>query len=112
MASAILNDLMLLHEWLLLHSRVPQPKLKSTVLCSLSQVMEPSIWQDSSHLQSNNAMRPSDSIVFQLYQVFSHANHERDLTELILASAKLPFVGEQMGAYNILRALVMQNVGL
>ena len=111
-ASAILNDSMLLHEWLSLHCRVPQPKLKSTVLCSLSQVMEPSIWQDSSQSQSNNASRPSDSIVLQLYQAFSRANHERDSTELILASAKSPFVEERLGAYDILRALVMRNVGL
>ena len=57
-------------------------------------------------------MRPSDSLVLQLYQTFSHANHERDSTELILASAKSPFVEERLGAYDILRALVMRNVGL
>ena len=111
-ANAILNDSTLLHEWLSLHSRVPQPKLKSTVLCSLSQVIEPSIWQDSLQLQSINTTRPSDSLVLQLYQTFSHANHERDSTELILASAKSPFVEERLGAYDILRALVMRNVGL
>lgn len=111
-ATTILNDSTLLHEWLSLHCRVSQPKLKSTVLCSLSQVMEPSMWQVSSKSHSNNALRPSDSIVLQLYQAFSHANHERDSTELILASAKSPFVEERLGAYDTLRALVMRSVGL
>jgi hypothetical protein len=74
--------------------------------------MEPSMWQVSSKSHSNNALRPSDSIVLQLYQAFSHANHERDSTELILASAKSPFVEERLGAYDILRALVMRSVGL
>ncbi|KAL3762726.1 hypothetical protein ACHAWU_001671 [Discostella pseudostelligera] len=108
--NAIVNDTTLLHEWLSLHSRVSQPKLKSTVLCSLSQVIEPSIWQENS--QSNNVTRPSDSIVLQLYQAFSHANHERDATELLLASAKSPFVEERLGAYDMLRAMVMRGVGV
>ena len=108
--SAILNDTTLLHDWLSLHSRVSQPKQKSTVLCSLSQVMEPSIWQGNT--QSNNATRPSDNIVLQLYQAFSHANHERDATELLLASAKSPFVEERLGAYDMIRALVMRGVGV
>ena len=108
--SAILNDTALLHDWLSLHSRVSQPRLKSTVLCSLSQVMEPSIWQVYS--QSSNILRPSDSIALQLYQSFSHANHERDATELLLASAKSPFVEERLGAYDMIRALVMRGVGV
>lgn len=109
--STILNDTSLLHEWLSLYSRVSQPKLKSTVLCSLSQVIEPSIWQKTAQSQSK-ITRPSDSIVLQLYQAFSHANYERDSTGLILASAKSPFVEERLGAYDILRALVMRSVGL
>ncbi|KAL7445185.1 hypothetical protein ACHAXH_009747 [Discostella pseudostelligera] len=108
--NAIINDTTLLHEWLSLHSRVSQPKLKSTVLCSLSQVIEPSIWQENS--QSNNVTRPSDSIVLQLYQAFSHANHERDATELLLSSAKSPFVEERLGAYDMLRSMVMRGVGV
>ncbi len=108
--SAILNDTALLHDWLSLHSRVPQPRLKSTVLCSLSQVVEPSIWQV--HSQSNNVLRPSDNIVLQLYQTFSHANQDRDATELLLASAKSPFVEERLGAYDMIRALVMRGVGV
>lgn len=109
-ASSILNDVTLLHEWLSLHSRVSQPKLKSAVLCSLSQVMEPSIWRENP--SSNHVTRPSDNIVLQLYQAFSHANHERDTTELLLASAKSPFVEERLGAYDVLRAMVMRSVGV
>ncbi|KAL3815319.1 hypothetical protein ACHAXA_010001 [Cyclostephanos tholiformis] len=113
-ASAILGDTTLLHGWLSLHGRVSQPKLKSTVLCSLSQVMEPSMWQQDSakQLQSDNTTRPTDSIVLQLYRAFGHANNERDSTELILASAKSPFIEERLGAYDILRALVMRSAGL
>lgn len=107
-ANNILNDTTLLHEWLSLHSRVSQPKLKATVLCSLSQVMEPSMWQD----ENCDTTRPTDGTVKQLYEAFSCANHERDSMELILASAKSPFVEERLGAYNMLRALVMRGVCL
>ena len=112
--NTVLDDHALLHEWLSLHSRVSQPKLKSTVLCSLSQVMEPSMWKDEFIGGTNNTAvaRPTDSIVLQLYQTFGQANNERDSTELILASAKSPFVEERLGAYNILRALVMRGVGV
>eukprot|EP01083_Nonionella_stella_P259317 885560_1 len=109
-ANTILSDTTLLHEWLSLHSRVSQPKLKATVLCSLSQVMEPAMWKDDDNLGSKNAARPDDNIVLQLYQAFSRANNERDSTELILTSAKSPFVEERLGAYSILRALVMRGV--
>eukprot|EP00579_Thalassiosira_antarctica_P007611 CAMPEP_0201876904 /NCGR_PEP_ID=MMETSP0902-20130614/8448_1 /ASSEMBLY_ACC=CAM_ASM_000551 /TAXON_ID=420261 /ORGANISM="Thalassiosira antarctica, Strain CCMP982" /LENGTH=580 /DNA_ID=CAMNT_0048404241 /DNA_START=116 /DNA_END=1858 /DNA_ORIENTATION=- len=108
-ANTILSDTTLLHEWLSLHSRVSQPILKSTVLSSLSQVMEPTMWKDEIFL-SKNTTRPSDNIVLQLYQDFSHANNERNSAELILASARSPFVEERLGAYNILRALVSRGV--
>ncbi|KAL7543010.1 hypothetical protein ACHAXR_012309 [Thalassiosira sp. AJA248-18] len=109
-ANTVLSDNTLLSEWLSLHSRVSQPKLKSTVLCSLSQVMEPTIWKDDRF--GSDTTRPNDSIVLQLYQAFSHANNDRDSTELILASAKSPFEEERLGAYNMLRALVMRGVGV
>jgi hypothetical protein len=109
--STILNDTTLLHEWLSL--RVSQPKLKSSVLCSLSQVMEPSLWQESSLLsQTSITSRPSDNIALQLCQALSQANYDRDSTELILTSAKSPFIEERLGAYDILKALVMRSVGL
>jgi hypothetical protein len=109
--STILNDVTLLHEWLSL--RVSQPKLKSSVLCSLSQVMEPSLWQESSLLsQSSIASRPSDNFALQLCHALSQANYDRDSTELILTSAKSPFIEERLGAYDILKALVMRSVGL
>jgi hypothetical protein len=109
--STILNDTTLLHEWLSL--RVSQPKLKSAVLCSLSQVMEPSLWQESSSLsQASITSRPGDNIVLQLCQALSQANYDRDSTELILTSAKSPFIEERLGAYDILKALVMRSVGL
>jgi hypothetical protein len=110
-ANGILADKTLLNEWLSLHTRVSQPKLKSTVLSSLSQVFEPVMWK-STNSGLNNATRPSDSIVLQLYQAFGQANNERDSTELILASAKSPFLEERLGAYSILRALVMRGVGV
>ena len=109
-AKTVLNDTILLHEWLSLHSRVSQPKLKATVLSSLSQVIEPSMWQDGSSSESNDLSRPADSIVLQLYMELSRANNKTDSTELILASAKSPFVEERLGAYNILRALVMRGL--
>ena len=109
-AKTILNDTTLLHEWLSLHSRVSQPKLKATVLSSLSQVIEPSMWQDGSSSESYDLSRPADSIVLQLYMELSRANNKTDSTELILASAKSPFLEERLGAYDILRALVMRGV--
>ena len=127
-SSAILQDTTLLHEWLSLHSRASQPKLKSAVLCSFAQVMEPTLWSadiagegDTISLTANNShaatdldlcTRPNDAIVLQLYQLFSNANNDRDSTELILTSAKSPFVEERLGAYSVLRALVMRGVGV
>jgi len=107
MAKNILNDTSLLHGWLSLHSRATQPKLKSTVLSSLSQVVEPSLWEEV--LESNNIVsRPSDSNVLQLYQQLGDANSV-DPTGLVLNSAKSPFVEERLGAYDLLRALVMRG---
>lgn len=104
----ILNDKSLLHGWLSLHSRATQPKLKSTVLSSLSQVVEPSLWKEV--LESNNIVsRPSDSNVLQLYQQLGDANNGIDSAELILDSAQSPFVEERLGAYDLLRALVMRG---
>jgi len=107
MAKNILNDASLLHGWLSLHSRATQPKLKSTVLSSLSQVVEPSLWEEV--LESNNIVSPpSDSIVLQLYQQLGDANSV-DPTGLVLNSAMSPFVEERLGAYDLLRALVMRG---
>jgi hypothetical protein len=113
-ACAILDDRTLLHEWLSLHGRASQPKLKSAVLCSLSQVIEPSMWQDSGSEQSHSGstVRPADGIAIRLYRAFGDANNDRDPTEVILASAKSPFIEERLGAYDILRALVMRSACL
>ena len=109
MAKNILNDTSLLHGWLSLHSRATQPKLKSTVLSSLSQVVEPSLWEEV--LEPNNIVSrriASDSIVLQLYQQLGDANSV-DPTGLVLDCAKSPFVEERLGAYDLLRALVMRG---
>jgi hypothetical protein len=114
----ILRDKVLLHDWLSLHTRVSQPKLKSAVLCSIAQVLEPATWNDESghHQQIQNpestCIRPNDAIALQLYQAFSEANSNRDATKLLLASAKSPFVEERLGAYTMLKALVMRGATL
>ena len=56
------------------------------------------------------AARPSDGIVLRLYQCFGRANHGRDPTELVLASARSPFLEERLGAYSLLRALASRGV--
>ena len=58
-------------------------------------------------MESNNIA--SDSIVLQLYQQLGDANNGINSTELILDSAKSPFVEERLGAYDLLRALVMRG---
>jgi len=117
----MLRDRTLLHEWLSLHTRVSQPKLKSTVLCSMAQVLEPVMWNnDSSHAphsintidSDEKSTRPNDVISLQLYQAFSDANFSRDATEVLLTSAKSPFVEERLGAYTLLNALVMRGATL
>lgn len=108
---SILGDETLQREWLSLHGRASQPKLKSTVLCSLSQVIEPAMWNDEGS-GSNDAARPSDSVALRLYQTFGRANNGRDSTELVMASAKSPFVEERVGAYAILQAMVSRGVGV
>ncbi|KAL7480201.1 hypothetical protein ACHAW6_005900 [Cyclotella cf. meneghiniana] len=117
--NSILRDKTLLHEWLSLHSRAAQPKLKSAVLCSVAQVMEPTMWNDDSSRQKRVSAdaeiactRPNDAIVLQLYQAFSEANGNRDPTELLLTSAKSPFVEERLGAYTVLKALVMRGAAV
>lgn len=117
MTTDILQDTNLLHEWLSLHSRVAQPKLKSAVLCSMAQVMEPTLWRGEQDKirsisidTSNSDVRPNDAIVIQLFHAFSTANNREDSTELLLTSAKSPFVEVRLGAYSVLQALVMRGV--
>ena len=72
-ANRILSDTVLIHEWLSLHSRLSQPKLKSTVLSSLSQVLEPAMWKGENlglNNTTNDTTRPSDNVAQQLYQAF------------------------------------------
>eukprot|EP00573_Skeletonema_grethae_P009738 CAMPEP_0201695768 /NCGR_PEP_ID=MMETSP0578-20130828/7621_1 /ASSEMBLY_ACC=CAM_ASM_000663 /TAXON_ID=267565 /ORGANISM="Skeletonema grethea, Strain CCMP 1804" /LENGTH=543 /DNA_ID=CAMNT_0048181667 /DNA_START=44 /DNA_END=1675 /DNA_ORIENTATION=+ len=101
MSKAILQNTTLLHGWLSLLGRSSQPKLKSAILSSLSQVIEPSIWQD----KDDACKRPSDYISLSLYHALGEANNQKDPTECVLASAKSPFVEERLGAYNVLRAM-------
>ena len=118
LTSFILRDKTLLHDWLSLHTRVSQPKLKSAILCSMAQVLEPSMWNaESAQVQLNSsddptAPRPNDAIALQLYHAFSDANNSRDATDLLLASAKSPFVEERLGAYTLSKALVMRGATL
>ena len=118
LTNIILQDRTLLHEWLSLHTRVSQPKLKSAVLCSMAQVLEPAMWNDESgQLQLNSdddqsCTKPNDIIALQLYQAFSNANGDRDATDLLLNSAKSPFIEERLGAYTLFKALVMRGATL
>jgi hypothetical protein len=105
MSKFILEDTKLLNGWLSLLSRSSQSKLKSAVLSSLSQVMEPGMWQEEEAVTS----RPSDYIALTLYHAFGEANNQKDPTECLLVSAKSPFVEERLGAYNVFRAMVMRG---
>mmetsp|Transcript_27404 Transcript_27404/g.44559 ORF Transcript_27404/g.44559 Transcript_27404/m.44559 type:complete len:546 (+) Transcript_27404:120-1757(+) len=102
MSKSILQDTTLLHGWLSLFSRSSQPKLKSSILSSLSQVIEPAIWQDKEDACS-------DYVSLSLYHAFGEANNQRDPTECVLSSAKSPFVEERLGAYNLLRAMASRR---
>ena len=102
-SKSIVQDTTLLHGWLSLLSRSSQPKLKSAILSSLSQVIEPAIWQEK------EACKPSDYIALSLYHAFGEANNQKDPAECVLASAKSPFVEERLGAYNLLRALASRR---
>lgn len=102
-SKSIVQDTTLLHGWLSLLSRSSQPKLKSAILSSLSQVIEPAIWETSC------MVRPSDYIALSLYHAFGEANNQKDPAECVLASAKSPFVEERLGAYNLLRALASRR---
>ena len=109
----ILRDKTLLHDWLSLHCRASQPKLKSALLCSMAQVMEPTLMNDNPVPDAQMTRnRPNDAIVLQLYQAFSEANHNRDPTELVLASVKSPFAEERFGAYAVLKALVIRGAAV
>lgn len=103
MSKVILQDTALLNEWLSLLSRSSQPKLKSAVLSSLSQVIEPGMWREEGEEEIS---RPSDYIALTLYHAFGEANDQKDPTECLLLSAKSPFVEERLGALNVFRAMV------
>jgi hypothetical protein len=105
MSKSILQDTTLLNGWLSLLSRSSQPKLKSAVLSSLSQVIEPGMWRE----KEDACTRPSDYISLTLYHALGEANNQKDPTECLLASAKSPFVEERLGAYNVLRALASRG---
>mmetsp|Transcript_21733 Transcript_21733/g.43511 ORF Transcript_21733/g.43511 Transcript_21733/m.43511 type:complete len:545 (+) Transcript_21733:19-1653(+) len=105
MSKSILQDTTLLHGWLSLLSRSSQPKLKSAILSSLSQVIEPGIWRE----EEDACTRPSDYISLSLYHAFGEANNQKDPTECLLVSAKSPFVEERLGAYNVLRAMASRG---
>ena len=105
MSKSILQDTTLLNGWLSLLSRSSQSKLKAAILSSLSQVIEPGIWQE----EEDTCTRPSDYISLTLYHAFGEANNQKDPTECLLASAKSPFVEERLGAYNVLRALASRG---
>jgi hypothetical protein len=83
----------------------------------MAQVMEPTLWQGEQDKirsisidTSNSDVRPNDAIVIQLFHAFSTANNREDSTELLLTSAKSPFVEVRLGAYSVLQALVMRGV--
>lgn len=105
-SKSIVQDTTLLHDWLSLLSRSSQPKLKSAILSSLSQVIEPAIWQEK---EEACMVRPTDYIALSLYHAFGEANNQKDPAECVLASAKSPFVEERLGAYNLLRALASRR---
>lgn len=105
-SKSIVQDTTLLHDWLSLLSRSSQPKLKSAILSSLSQVIEPAIWQEK---EEACMVRPTDYIALSLYLAFGEANNQKDPAECVLASAKSPFVEERLGAYNLLRALASRR---
>lgn len=102
MSKIILQDTTLLNGWLSLLSRSSQPKLKSAVLSSLSQVIEPGMWREG----EEEISRPSDYVALTLYHAFGEANDQKDPTECLLLSAKSPFVEERLGALNVFRAMV------
>jgi len=103
MSKLILQDTTLLNGWLSLLSRSSQPKLKSAVLSSLSQVIEPGMWREG---EEEISVRPSDYTALTLYHAFGEANDQKDPTECLLLSAKSPFVEERLGALNVFRAMV------
>ena len=106
-SKSIIQDTAFLHSWLSLLSRFSQPKLKSVVLSSLSQVIEPGIWREE-----DASLRPNDYITLSLYHAFGESNNQKDPTECLLKSAKSPFVEERLGAYTVLRAMVSRGCGV
>ena len=75
----------------------------------MAQVLEPHLWNiESVQTQpvSKTDVRPNDAMALKLYQSFTEADNNKDAMELLLASAKSPFVEERLGAYTLFKALV------
>ena len=108
-AEIIMKDSILISRWLSLQS-LTQPKLKGATLSSMAQAIEPSM--RLSNPVGGPSARPSDRMVMDLLQSFGKANDYRDPTELLLASARAPFIEERLGSLDVLRALSMRGASL
>mmetsp|Transcript_35160 Transcript_35160/g.83985 ORF Transcript_35160/g.83985 Transcript_35160/m.83985 type:complete len:525 (-) Transcript_35160:151-1725(-) len=108
-SETIMNDSRLISGWLSLQS-LTRPRLKGVTLSSLAQAIEPSM--RLSNPGDDPSARPSDRMVIKLLQTFGEANDHRDPTELLIASAKAPFIEERLGSVDVIRALSMRGASL
>ena len=106
-AEMILDDSNLMFGWLALQS---VPQLKGATLSSMAQAIEPSMRLNNQ--VGNPLARPSERMVIHLLKMFGEANGHRDPTEVLIASAKAPFIEERLGSVHALRALSMRGASL
>jgi hypothetical protein len=105
-----LDDPFLREKWLSLRS-IAQPKLKSVILTSMAQVIDPPKLVDAhgDHVTIVGSV-PSNALVMRLYQTLGSMN-SRNSTELLLVLAKTPIVELRLGVYELMRAVAKRGAG-
>uniref|UniRef100_A0A7S0PU21 26S proteasome non-ATPase regulatory subunit 5 n=2 Tax=Asterionellopsis glacialis TaxID=33640 RepID=A0A7S0PU21_9STRA len=104
----VLNDPIVREGWLSLS--VAQPKLKSVVMKSVANVLDPPAEIDASGDLTITSNIPTNAMALKLFSSVGLVN-DRDATELILSLAKSTIEVLRFGAYSLLEAVARRGTG-
>jgi len=110
----VLDDPTLCEGWLSLS--VAQPKLKSVILHSVANAIDPPKEMDANGDTVLPWNVPSNQIAMRLFDALGRVNdtggdiHD-DATKLVLANATSPMVETRLGSYALLKAIAKRGVG-
>jgi 26S proteasome non-ATPase regulatory subunit 5 len=104
----VLEDTEVRKAWLSL--AVAQPKLKSAILHSVAQVIDPPPEKDSNGESIITSNVPSNALALKLYSTLGMTN-DQDTTEMVMSLAKSPIVETRLGEYTLLEAIAKRGTG-